>query len=393
MLKLRTGLPILVLTFITLLAGLTHTRTDARQRADNPEPFKVGVFVPLSGQFSDFGVSTLNGIKMAADEINARGGVGGRKITLVVKDDEGRPDLAATVVARMIANEKVHAVLGEVASSNTLAAASVAQREAIPMITPAATNPRVTQVGDYIFRACFTDPFQGEFLARFVANTLKARRAAILFDDNSDYSRGLVEAFTRTFGRLGGRVALTQKYAQTDEDFAAQLVAIRAARPDVIFVPGYYAQAGVIARQARRLGLGQPLIGVDGWDAPQLWQSGGRALDGSFMSNHYSTEDPRPANQKFIAEYRKRHGQLPDSLAALGYDAMGMLAEAFRGAGTTDGAKLRDAIARTKNYAGVTGTITLNAQRDAVKPGIVFKLQNGKFHYRETVMPDAGTGD
>jgi branched-chain amino acid transport system substrate-binding protein len=377
---------------LLLTASLTFAHTGT-QTADTPEPIRVGVLLDLSGQTSAFGVSLRNGIQLAADQINDAGGVGGRRVQLFFEDDKGQPVLARDAAAKLIRETKVHALLGEVASSNSLAAAPVAQEAGIPLIMPASTNVRVTQVGDYIFRSCFTDPFQGELLAKFAVHTLKARRVAVLADVNSDYSRGIVETFTSKFKALGGRITITQGYTQTDTDFAAQLVAIRATKPDAIFVPGYYEQAGIIAKQAKQLGMKQPLLGGDGWDAPQLWQLGGAALNGSYMSNHYALEDPRPSNQMFVVEYREKYKQAPDAIAALGYDALGLLVEAIRRAGTTSARELRDAIAQTRNYAGVTGATDINATRDAVKPGIIFKLQDGKFIYHETIEPDSSNGN
>lgn len=352
-------------------------------------PIKVGVYMDLSGQTSSFGQSSVNGMKMAADEINKAGGVNGRQIELVIEDDQGRPEQAATVVTKLINQDKVHAVLGEVASSNSLAAAPIAQQAKIPMITPSSTNPKVTAVGDYIFRVCFIDPFQGDVMAKFAANTLKAKTAAIMLDVNSDYSRGLTQFFEASFSSLGGQVVQKQSYTQTDRDFSGQLTSIRSANPDVIFIPGYYGQVGVIAKQAKQLGITAPLLGSDGWDAPQLWELGGDALNGSFMANHYSIDDPSPAIQKFVADYKARYNGLPpDAIAALGYDSLKVLADAIGRAGTTDPAKLRDAIAQTSNFASVTGNISINAERNAVKPAVVLELQNGKFVYKETIKPE-----
>jgi len=334
---------------------------------------------------------------MAADEINSAGGISGRRIQLIVEDDQGQPQQAAAVVMKLITQDGVHGVLGEVASSNTLAAAPIAQRSRIPMITPSSTHPLITQVGDYIFRVCFIDPFQGEVMARFARNTLRARRAAIFHDIGSEYSRGLAVTFEDHFTRLGGRIVIRQSYQQTDADFMAQLAAIRAARPDVIYVPGYYGQVGVIARQARQIRIRQPLLGGDGWDAPPIWEIGGGSLDGSYISNHFSVNDPSPLVQRFVRNYTARYNssdnensttQEPDAIAALGYDSMNLLADAIRRAGTTDRMRLRDAIAQTRNFMGVTGNITINSQRNAVKPAVVLELRNRRFIYRETIQPD-----
>lgn len=347
----------------------------------------VGYYGDLTGRTSNFGQSTKNGVEMAVDEINKAGGINGRQIKVLSEDDEGRPEKAATVATKLIDQDRVIALVGEVASGNSLAAAPKAQAAKVPMISPSSTNPAVTQVGDYIFRVCFIDPFQGEVMAKFAANTLKAKKAAIMLDFNSPYSRGLTEFFESSFTKLGGQVVTKQSYTQGDRDYKGQLTSIRSLNPDVIYVPGYYGEVGVIAKQAKQLGITQPLLGGDGWDAPQLWELGGDALNGDFISNHYSVEDPSPAIQKFVGDFKSRYKIAPDALAALGYDAMRVLADAIKRAGTTEGAKLRDAIAATKDFAGVTGVISINAERNAVKPAVVLKLQGGKYEYQETINP------
>jgi branched-chain amino acid transport system substrate-binding protein len=352
----------------------------------------VGYYGDLSGRTSSFGQSTKNGVEMAADEINKAGGINGRQIQIITEDDQGEPNKAATVVTKLINQDKVQALLGEVASSNSLAAAPKAQEAKVPMISPSSTNPAVTQVGDYIFRVCFIDPFQGEVMAKFSANNLKAKRAAILYDFNSDYSRGLYQFFKRSFTSLGGQIVSEQSYTQGDRDFSGQLTAIRSANPEVIYVPGYYGEVGVISNQTKQLGIKAPLLGGDGWDAPQLWQLGGASLNGNYISNHYSVDDPSPAIQKFVADYKGRYGILPDALAALGYDSMKVLGDAVKRAGTTESVKLRDAIGQTKNFPGVTGQITIDQNRNAVKPAVVLKLQNGKFVYETTIAPEGAAG-
>ena len=386
----RTILALLLIT--TLFASLAcERRGSGTNGTDNTGEIVVGYYGDLTGRTASFGLSTKNGVEMAVDEINKAGGVMGRKVRVVVEDDQGEPNKAATVVSKLVNQDKVHAVLGEVASSNSLAAAPKAQEAQIPMISPSSTNPAVTQVGDYIFRVCFIDPFQGEVMAKFASNNLKAKRAAILYDFNADYSRGLREFFTRSFKGLGGEIVAEQSYTQGDRDFSGQLTAIRSAAPDVIYVPGYYGEVGVIANQTKQLGIKAPLLGGDGWDSPQLWQLGGASLNGTYISNHYSVDDPSPAIKKFVADYQGRYGLLPDALAALGYDSMRVLANAIERAGGTDSVKLRDAIAQTRNFAGVTGVITIDKDRNAVKPAVVLKLQDQKFVYDTTIYPEGLT--
>jgi branched-chain amino acid transport system substrate-binding protein len=323
----------------------------------------VGLYGSLTGTTATFGISTRNGAEMAIEEVNKAGGVLGKQIKVLVEDDQGKPEEAQTVVTKLINKDRVVAVLGEVASSRSLAAAPVCQQNRVPMITPSSTNPRVTQIGDFVFRVCFIDPFQGLVMAKFATNTLKIKDVAILRDIKNDYSVGLAD------------------------DFSAQLTSIQSHNPQAIFVPGYYTEVGLIARQARKLGLPIPLMGGDGWDSPKLWEIGGEALNGCYYSNHYSVDDPSPAIQKFVSAYKTKYGQVPDAIAALGYDAAQVLIHAFKTAGSTDTDKVRQAISQTKNFAGVTGSITIDENRNAVKPAVVLKVNNGKLEYVETIKP------
>ncbi len=357
---------------------------------DTGDTIKVGVYGDLTGQTSSFGQSTKNGIQLAVDEINAAGGVNGKKIALVIEDDQGRPEQAKTVVSKLVNQDKVVALLGEVASTNSLAAAPVAQEARIPMITPSSTNPKVTEVGDYISRVCFIDPFQGSVMARFAANSLGKKTAAIIGDVNSDYSKGLSEVFKQEFTKLGGRIVAESSYTQNDADYKGQLTNIRNSNPEVIYIPGYYGQVAIIAKQARELGMNMPLLGGDGWDSPELWKLGGAALKNAYISNHYSAENPAPEIQNFVKAYQAKFNVAPDSLAALAYDSAKVLADAIKRAGGTDSAKLRDAIAQTKNFAGVTGLISLDDKRNAVKPAVVLELDPAKagFTFKETIYPE-----
>ncbi len=347
----------------------------------------VGEYGSLTGTTATFGQSTNNAIQMAFDEINAAGGLLGKKVRVAVEDDQSKPEEAATAVTKLINQNHVVAMLGEVSSSRSLAAAPICQANGIPMISPSSTNPRVTQVGDYIFRVCFTDPFQAEVGARIAWEILKVKKVAILSDVRNDYSVGLQTFFRQHFKGFGGAVVAEQSYSEGDSDFRAQLTQIKSANPEAIYVPGYYTEVATIARQARELGIAVPLIGGDGWDAPRLWEIGGEALNGCYFSNHYSVDDPSPAVQKFVADFKKRYNQTPDALAALGYDAARILADAMKRAGASNGDKVRDALSATKDFQGVTGTITINKERNAVKPAVVLKIENGKFVYMTTVKP------
>lgn len=383
-----------------VLASLLMSFTACVDKGANSGPtnaggdtIRVGVYGDLTGATSSFGQSTKNGIQLAFDEINAAGGVNGKKLEMLFEDDQGTPEKAKTVIQKLISQDKVVAVLGEVASSNSLAAAPVAQEAKIPMITPSSTNPKVTEIGDYISRVCFIDPFQGSVMAKFAANTLGAKTAAILGDNSSDYSKGLTQFFEQEFTRLGGRVITKQTYAQRDQDFKAQLTQMRDQKPDVIYIPGYYGEVGIIAKQARELGMNQPLLGGDGWDSPELWKLGGAALNPAYISNHYSADNPAPEIQNFVKAYQAKFNVAPDSLAALAYDSAKVLADAIKRAGGTDSAKLKDAINATKGFAGVTGTITLDSNRNAVKSAVVLSLDPAasKFAFKETIYPEGMT--
>lgn len=347
----------------------------------------IGEFGSLTGSEATFGTSTHQGIMLATEQVNAAGGILGRQVRIIVEDDQGLPEQAQSVVTKLITSDNVVAILGEVASSRTLAAAPVAQQYGIPLITPSSTNIEVTRVGDYIFRICFIDPFQGLVMARFAANTLAVQNVAILRDVRNDYSVGLANAFIESFTALGGSISGDQSYSAGDTDFSAQLTSLAATNPQAIFVPGYYTDVGLIARQARQLGLTVPLLGGDGWDSPLLTEIGGAAIEGSYFSNHSSMTDPNPAIQNFVTDYEARWGESPNSLSALGYDAAMILFDAMTRAGTTEPAAVRTALAETVGFAGITGSITIDADRNASKPAVVLQVTGGQFQYVETIAP------
>jgi len=369
-----------------VLAALALVSCNANSTGSSSE-IVIGEYGSLTGKDATFGVSTQNGIAMAVDALNKSGGVLGKQVKVLVEDDQGLSEQALTVVNKLITRDKVVAVLGEVASGNSLAAAPFAQKSGIPMISPASTNIAVTQTGDYIFRVCFLDPFQGFVMAKFATNTLKLKNVAVLRDLKSPYSVGLADAFIESFKKLGGNIATDQSYSGGDPDFSAQLTSIKSKNPDGVFVPGYYSEAGLIARQARKLGLTVPLMGGDGWDSPKLQEIGGDAMNGSYFSTHYAADDPNPVIQKFVSEYKERFKETPDGLAALAYDAANVLFDAMRRANSTEGPKLRDAIAATKDFVGVTGTITIKKDRNAEKPAVVIGIKDGKFQKSEIIAP------
>lgn len=353
-----------------------------------PEGIPVGFYGSLTGPTATFGQSGKNGSTLAFDEINASGGVLGSRIALRAEDDRGEPAEAASAVSKLISRDHVVALLGEAASSRTLAAAPIAQSNEIPMITPSSTNPQVTRVGTYVFRVCFTDDFQGAMLARFAAEDLKAKTAVLLTDIRNDYSVGLGTAFRKSFEKLGGRVIGEQRYSEGDTDFSAQLTQIRSSPADVVFVPGYYTDVGLIARQKKSLGVAGALLGGDGWDSPRLVEIGGDALEGAYFGNHYSPDDPDPAVAKFVAAYRARFGSVPDSIGALAYDAARLLADAIRRAGSTAGARVREALAATKGFPGVTGDLTFDLERNPVKPIAILVIRNGRYAFVKRLAPE-----
>jgi branched-chain amino acid transport system substrate-binding protein len=348
----------------------------------------VGEYGSFTGTEATFGQSTSKGIKMALEEQNKAGGVKGKQLKLISLDDQGKAEEAAAVVTRLISQNNVVAVIGEVASSRTLAAAPIAQDKKVPMISPSSTNVKVTEVGDYIFRVCFIDPFQGTVMAKFAFENLKAKKVAILRDVKSDYSVGLADFFIKKFKEIGGEIVSDQSYQGGEMDFKAQLTQIRSAKADAIFVPGYYTEVGLIARQARQLGIKEPLLGGDGWDSSKLSEIGGDAINGSYFSNHYTTESTDPMVVEFIKKFKEKYNETPDGLAALGYDAAKILIAAMeRTQNPTDTKQIRDEIAKTKDYAGVTGKISLDAARNATKPAVVVKVDGATNRYVTTVAP------
>lgn len=371
---------------VLLGLGIVSCNRNSNTTSDSKE-ILVGEYGSLTGTTATFGISTRNGVDMAKDELNRAGGVLGKQVRVIVEDDQGKPEEAQTVVTKLINKDRVVAVLGEVASSRSLAAAPVCQQNRVPMITPSSTNPRVTQIGDFIFRVCFIDPFQGFVMAKFASNTLKMSKIAILRDIKNDYSVGLAAVFQENFEEMGGKIVGDESYSEGDTDFSAQLTSIKSKDPQAIYVPGYYTEVGLIARQSRKLGITVPLMGGDGWDSPRLWEIGGEALNDCYFSNHYSVDDPSPAIQKFVSEYKQRFNETPDALAALGYDAAKILFDAFRRANTTDPEKVREALTQTKDFPGVTGKITIDENRNAVKPAVVLRVKDGKLVYVETVSP------
>jgi branched-chain amino acid transport system substrate-binding protein len=352
------------------------------------ETIKIGEYASLTGKEAAFGTSSHHGTQLAIEEINAAGGVLGRQVELITEDNQSKSGESATIVKKLISRDKVVGILGEVASMRSLEAAPICQAFHTPMISPSSTNPKVTQIGTYIFRVCFIDPFQGTVMAKFAKETLKLRRVALLTSVSSAYSVGLAKYFKERFVADGGEIAIEQKFTEGDKDFNAQLTAIKAAGVDGIFVPGYYTEAALISRQARELEMTMPLFGGDGWEAPELVDIGGPAVEGCYYSTHYSPQVDSPAVKAFVAKFGARYGgKVPDAMAALGYDSAEVMVDAIRRAGSTEGPAIRDAIAATRGFEGVTGTTTMDKDRNPTKSAVVIEVKDGQFKFVQSVAP------
>ena len=368
--------------FVALLASTLLATTAIAQ-----DPIKLGEFASMTGKEAVFGQNVNKGTRLAVEETNAAGGVLGRKLELITEDNQSKPGESATVVKKLISRDKVTVILGEITSGRTLEAAPIAQAAKIPLISPGATNTEVTAKGNYIFRVCFIDDFQGTVMAKFARETLKLKRVAILSSVSSAQSVGLAKYFRERFTSSTTVIAAEQKYGEGDKDFRAQLTAIKAAGADGIFVPGYYAEAALICKQARDLGFTLPLLGVDGWESPDLIAIAGAAAEGCYLSTHYSPESKSPAVVAFNARFQKRWGISSNALSVLGYDATMLAIDAIRRAGSTDGAKIRDSLAMTANYPAITGSISFDTNRNPTKNAVVLTVKNGKFTFIQDVAP------
>lgn len=376
-------------TTLMLTALLTGCGGEAKKES---KEIKIGGNFEMTGGIATFGQSSANGAKLAFKEINATGGVLGKQIAFIVADNKSEPSESTSAATKLITQDKVVALLGAVASSNTLAASQVAHDNKIPFISPTSTNEKVTvengKVKEYAFRACFIDPFQGTVMANFAAKSIKAKTAAVYIDNSSDYSKGLAQAFEESFVKNGGKIVAKEAFLQKDQDFKATLTKIKSVNPEVIYIPGYYEEVGKIVKQARELGITVPLMGGDGWDSPKLAEIAGvAALKDGYFSNHYSPEDKDPRVTKFVEAYKKEYGQVPDALAALGYDAALMLVDAIKRANSAEPAKIKDALAQTKNLQVVSGIITLDANHNPVKSAVVIEMKDGKQAFKEKINP------
>jgi len=386
----KTSLKLAALFMVILLVAGVLSGCGS-QAADG---IKIGLLNEMTGGNATFGQSSANGAKMAIKEANAKGGVLGKQIQAVVADNKSEPSESANAMTKLITQDKVAAVTGVFASSNAIAASSVAEASKVPFLAVGATNPKVTvdeksgKVKDYSFRICFIDPFQGTVGANFVLNTLKLSKAVILVDNSSDYSKGLSSFFKAAFTKGSGSILAEEAYLQKDQDFKTVLTKVKALNPEVIYVPGYYEEVGKIVKQARELGITVPVVGGDGWDSPKLVEVGtAAALNNTYFTNHYSAEDTSAASKAFVEAYKKEYGQAPDAMAVLAYDAANVLIDAIKRANSLEAGKIREALAATKGFPAVTGATTLNASHDAVKSAVIIEMKDGKQVYKATVKP------
>lgn len=379
---------LLVLVAALLLAGCQdkNSKTNVTEKSENE--VLIGAVFAMTGPIASYGQESVNGIRMALDEVN-QAPINGRQLKVLVEDNKGEPVESANAVRKLIDINKVDIILGSVASSNTLASAPIAQAAKIPLLTPASTNEKVTMTGDYIFRSCFTDNFQGVVMAKFAYETLNKRKAAIIVDNSSDYSKGLQSVFKTEFTRLGGAVIDDNyTYTQKDTDFRSLLRKVKASNPDVVFLPGYYSEVGLILKQAREMGLEMPFLGGDGWDSPKLQElAGPKGIKGNYISSHFSPDDVDPRVQKFVKDYMTRFNEKPGAMAALGYDAVLVVADALRRAGSSDAASLQKALASTVGFEGITGAITIDANRNAQKSAVVLETTATGNIFKQKVNP------
>lgn len=349
------------------------------------DKIKIGVILSMTGGTAAFGQQTWTGIQVGKD---MRPTVLGKQVELVLLDNKSDKIESANAAQRLVQKEKVIGIIGDVASSNSLAIAPIAEESHIPHISPASTNPIVTQNRRYVFRACFIDPFQGEAMAKFAYNDLKAKRAAVLVDIGQDYSVGLSSAFIKTFTSLGGKIVGRVNYQSGDQDFTAQLTTIKEMSPDVIAIPGYYTEIALIAKQARELGIKSILIAGDGAEAPELTKIGGKAVEGLYYTTHFDEKAVlTPLGKRYVEIFRKRYNRAPDALGALGADAYLMMLGAIERAGSTDPQKIRDAIEKTKGFQGITGVITIDDHHNAVKSAVIREVKGNEFVYIASVNP------
>lgn len=357
--------------------------------AKKADTFAIGGIFPLSGPVAVYGIEARNGIELAIAEINAAGGIAGKQIVLISEDDEGNPEKTVNAYKKLVTKDKVKVIIGSLTSGATAAITSLAQAQKVLLLAPAATLPSITSAGDFVFRACFIDPFQGTVGGRFAAQNLGKKRAAVLYDVANDYSVGLYENFKIAFEKAGGTLVAAESYGTGDKNFRAQLTKIKSANPDVVYLPDYYGVVSLIAKQLRSQGINTEIVGGDGWGG--LVDNAGDEVLKGFYSDHYAGDSTEPLVRKFVAAYTARYHANPTSFAALAYDCVYLLKDAAEKAGTTtNSTALRDALAKT-NGTYVTGNLTFDANRNPVKSAVMMEIvkKDGKIApvYKATVNP------
>jgi branched-chain amino acid transport system substrate-binding protein len=383
-----------LLSVIVLVAVLASACAGAAAPSGGGSEIKVAVLAPLSGPVPTFGVSTRDGALQAIDEWNAKGGVLGKKIVPVVEDSQCTPDPAVNAANKVIDQDKVHYIIGEVCSKASIPVSEIANAKKVIQISPTSTNPDVTvakdgKTKDYIFRACFIDPFQGLVGAKFALNNLKAKTAFIMLDQANDYVKGLAENFEKSFTDGGGKIVGKESYTSTDTDFSAILAKVAEAKPDVVYLPDYYNIVNLVTKQAKEKGITAPFLGGDGWDSSDLDKA---AAAGGYYTNHYSPEDTRAEVQTFVkdygAKYKDDSGQpkTPDALAALAYDATNLLLQGIKEAGADDTTKVKDSLAKI-TFNGVSGKITFDQQHNPIKSATILEVTPDKIVFNSTVNP------
>jgi len=369
-----------------LLVSFQSCQKNDTKNVESTAHIRIGVFQSLSGAEASFGQDAIKGIRLAEEQINQRGGVLSHPIELLIRDNQSKPGETSSIVKELISRDHVVALIGEVASGRTLEAAPIAQRYGIPLVANSASNEKVTRTGNFIFRISYQDSQQGEVLARYVHSIGKSR-AAILVDVSKDNSTAIARSFKKRFEELGGKVVMEQSYNVGDKDFLAQLTAIRNSGADCLLLPGYYTDCASIMKQAQSLELDLPMFGGDGWDSEDLIRVAGNAAEGAIFTNTFSAEDPQPAVQKFVADYQKEYKTKPMALAATGFDALMLVADAIQRAGTTDPKAIRDALAATNGYQGVSGQITFDHERDPSKSMVLLRIQQREFKFIKRENP------
>ena len=363
------------------------TKKTNQAEVESKNEILIGSYSSNTGATATFGVFQLHGTEMAIEEINAAGGINGKKIKHINYDNKSDGDETLAVVNRLISQDKVVAILGEATSGRSKIGAQIAQQNKIPMLTSSATNPDVTKVGNYIFRACFIDPFQGTVMAKFMTENLKLKKAAILRDVKNDYSVGLSDIFAEKLKAAGGEVVTDIAYQEGDIDFKSQLTAIKAKNVEAIFVPGYYNEVALIAKQAKELGMKQILLGGDGWSSPKLFEIAKEAINGNYFSNHYTTESKDPKTINFVKSFKAKYNEDADVMAALAYDAVYVLAEAIKNTKEVTSENIRNELAKIKNFHGVTGDMSMDENRDAIKSAVVVQVHGQDYKFITSVNP------